>query len=253
VSDAFLFETGTASHVGKVRSVNEDRFVARPEIGLWAVADGMGGHGSGDVASGMVADSLGALAPPASAPDLLAGFEAQIIRANAELKRFAAAKGADVIGSTVVALLTYGRHYAIVWSGDSRLYLLRKGKLAQLSRDHTEAQELVDNRIIGPEEARTWPRRNVVTRAIGVYDEAELELENGNLEAGDRFVLCSDGLTGHVEDGEIAETVAAERPQAACDALIALTLSRGATDNVTVVVVECREKVAEKTVRVPSK
>jgi len=124
-----------------------------------------------------------------------------------------------------------------VWSGDSRIYLVRDRAIIPQSRDHTEVQELVAEGLLKPEEARTWPRRNVVTRAIGVHDDPELEIADGVLQTGDAFVLCSDGLTSHVEDGEILREVMANASQPACDALVDLTLAaRGATDNVTVVV-----------------
>lgn len=249
---AFRFETGAATHVGRVRSVNEDRFVARPEIGLWAVADGMGGLGSGDVASGAIADHLARMGHPTSAPDLLRQFEQEIILVNTRLRHHAAEHGLGVIGSTIAALLVYDRHYAAVWSGDSRIYRLRGGTLAQLSRDHTEAQELVDSRIIAPEEARHWPRRNVVTRAIGVEDEAELAFEHGAVAAGDRFLLCSDGLTGHVEDQEIRDALIGANPQRICDLLVEMTLARGASDNVTAVVIHCAAAAVEQTVRLGS-
>jgi serine/threonine protein phosphatase PrpC len=134
-------------------------------------------------------------------------------------------------------LLAHERHFACVWSGDSRIYLVHDGSISLQSRDHTEVQELVSEGKLSPSEARTWPRRNVITRAIGVNADPELEIRDGVLRAGDAFVLCSDGLTGHVEDREILERVVNSESQHACDALVDLTLSRGAADNVTVVVV----------------
>jgi protein phosphatase len=144
------------------------------------------------------------------------------------------------MGATVAALLAHDNFYACIWSGDSRVYLVRAGNITQLSRDHTEAQELVERGVLSREEARNWPGNNVVTRAIGVYDDVELELEHGVLQQGDRFVICSDGLTAHVEDREIMDRVLSLVPQAACDELVGLTLERGGTDNVTVVVVGCQ-------------
>src|SRR4051794_20448370 len=228
---AFLFDTGSASHVGQVRSLNEDRCVARPDLGLWAVADGMGGHKAGDVASTALAEALGSIGRAISAPDLLARFEDRVLRANASIRKVAALRG-GIIGSTLAALLVFGRHYACVWSGDSRVYLLRNGDLRQLSRDHSEVQDLVDSGAMTLAEARTSPQRNVITRAIGVTPEPELEITQGDLQDGDRFLICSDGLTTHVEDVEIKHTIDRQEAQSACNALIALTLERGATDNV---------------------
>lgn len=241
---SFTFETGAATHVGKVRTLNEDRFIARADLGLWAVADGMGGHDAGDRASAGVVEALGSIGIAVSAADLLARFEDRIIAVNAELRAAARDHRVEVIGSTVAAVLAHGAHFACVWSGDSRVYRLRTGSLEQISRDHTEVQDLVDKGLLAADEARTWPRRNVITRAIGAADEADLECRQGTLMSGDVFVICSDGLTGHVEDREIARMAAHLGPQGACDELVALTLQRGATDNVTVVVVACRSAPA---------
>lgn len=239
LAEAICFETGTGTHVGRVRTLNEDRFLVRPDIGVFAVADGMGGHDRGEVASSLVVRALDGIGHAGSAAELLGRFEERILTANGQLQRLAGG-GDAVIGTTVAALLVHSGYYACVWSGDSRVYLVRDGRIAALSRDHTEAQEMVDEGVLSPEEARSWPRRNVVTRAIGVHDRPEVELEQGQVLPGDLFVLCSDGLTNHVSDEEILALVLAGPPQAACDGLIALTLERGASDNVTVVVVVCR-------------
>lgn len=231
------FETGAVSHAGRVRSHNEDNLVTRPEFGLWAVADGMGGHQNGAMASATVAASLAAIGPAASAAELLDRLERGVLEANAELRRKIREHDGATMGATLAVLLAHGRHFACVWCGDSRIYLVRSGQITQVSRDHTEAQDMIERGLLTAEEARTWPRRHVITRAIGVHDQPELEIDNGELESGDVFVLCSDGLTDHVRDEEILRATVAEGPQAACDALLALTLERGATDNVTVIVV----------------
>lgn len=230
------FETGAATHCGKVRHENEDRYLLQPDLGVFAVADGMGGHADGALASSTLVDSLESIGAPASAADLLARFEDRILRANSRLRELAQARGGGIIGTTLAVLLIYETHFACVWSGDSRIYRVRAGAIAQLSRDHTEVQDLIEQGLLSPEEARSWPRRNVITRAIGVHEEPELELEHGTLSHGDVFVICSDGLTTHVDDDEILSHVAGSLCQEACEALIALTLERGATDNVTVLV-----------------
>jgi len=235
------FRSASASDVGKRRALNEDAALARPEIGLWAVADGMGGHGGGDVASRALVEALEEVPAPASASELLDAFEARVGAVNGALRDLARREGRAVIGATLAALLIYGGHFACVWCGDSRVYLLRAGALRQLSHDHSEVQDLVDRGILDKAEAKSWPRGNVVTRAIGAADQAELEIVDGPAESGDRFLICSDGLTAHVEDGEIATHLAGADPQAICDGLIALTLERGAVDNVSVVVVFCEE------------
>jgi protein phosphatase len=229
------FDTGAATHVGKVRQRNEDSFLAQPAIGVWAVADGMGGHQAGDVASATVVAALNTIVHPRSAAELLSQCEDRMVAANAQVRALADERGA-VIGTTVAILLVFDRHYACVWSGDSRIYLVRGGQIMQVSRDHTQVQQLVDEGAITAEEALTFPGRNIITRAIGVSDYPELEMESGSLRAGDVFLICSDGLTGHVSDAEILEHVAIGPAQYVCDALIDLTLQRGAHDNVTVVV-----------------
>lgn len=231
------FETGAISHPGRVRSHNEDSLVTRPEFGLWAVADGMGGHENGAMASATVAAALDGIGAASSAADLLARLERSVLAANAELRRRAHEQAGATMGSTLAVLLVHGSHFACVWSGDSRIYLVRHGYITQISRDHTEAQDMLDRGLLSAEEARNWPRRHVITRAIGAHDLPSLDIDHGELEGGDTFVLCSDGLTGHVEDDEILRAASGADVQGACDALLALTLERGATDNVTVVIV----------------
>lgn len=238
----FRIETAALSHVGNVRKLNEDSYIARPEIGLWSVADGMGGHDAGDLASQSVVNALAELPQPDSAPDLLGSFETAIIETNAKLRAEAAKRGENtVIGCTLVVLIIFGDVYACIWSGDSRLYRIRNQRIEQITRDHTEVQDLLDSGVLTPSEAENWPRRNVITRAIGVADEPELEMIQGRLEDGDIFLLCSDGLTGHVEDGEILAESGARTLERFCERLIELTLLRGAKDNVTVVATSCRE------------
>ena len=129
------------------------------------------------------------------------------MRVNAELRALSLSRDAAVIGTTLIALMVHRSHFACVWCGDSRAYLRRGDELSRVSRDHSEVQELIDRGLLDKEEARSWPRRNVVTRALGATDQAELDLVDGPIYAGDRFLLCSDGLTGHVRDEEIAALI----------------------------------------------
>ncbi len=237
-------EAGAATHVGKVRQQNEDNYLVATRLGLWAVADGMGGHAAGDIASRTVVEELAAMAVPATASELLANCERRIVSANSRLKRLGDERGA-LIGTTVAVLLIFDGHYAAVWSGDSRIYRVRKHRIEQISVDHTEVQELISEGKLTAAEARAWPRRNVITRAIGVSDDPELEIKGGALEPGDIFVICSDGLTAHVEDQEILRFASGHPPQKACDLLVDLTLDRGAVDNVTVVAVRFDPAAAE--------
>jgi len=236
----FEFDTAAASDVGKVREVNEDSWYTNPANGVWLVADGMGGHTNGQLASQVIAKCAATVGLPASAPDLLARFTDRMHRANEELVAFADAHGNLVIGSTLVAILVFGNHYACVWAGDSRAYLVRDRQIVQISNDHTEMQDLIERGLLSPQEAKTYPRRNVITRAVGVDPNLQLDTVHGQVQAGDRFLLCSDGLTGYVNDEEISDIVWAFSPQEACQRLIEMTLERGAADNVTVVITHCK-------------
>jgi serine/threonine protein phosphatase PrpC len=240
--DPSPFECGAATHVGKVRSRNEDNFLVHPGSGIWVVADGMGGHQDGDIASKMIVEALQAVAPQSSAADLLTRCEASVLSANRRIQLHGAGGDQRVIGSTVAILLIHQYHYACLWSGDSRIYRLRDGELVQLSRDHTQVQELIESGQLTEDEAKNWPGRNVITRAVGVKDEPELDVEDGSLIPGDVFLLCSDGLTNHVSDREILAEIRNQGSQGACDALVRMTLARGARDNVTVVVVRYAPK-----------
>lgn len=229
------FESYGVSHRGCVRELNEDSYLMEPRIGLWAVADGMGGHEAGEIASASIIHHLATIGFASSAPDLRARFEDRLGKAHAEIRKLSRMRGVT-IGSTVAALLARDGNFACLWSGDSRVYLVRQSAIAQISRDHTEAQELLDRGMISAAEARNWPRRNVITRAIGVSDEIAVDFRQGETLPGDVFILATDGLTAHVSDAEI-EAAAALSPQQGCEDLLSKVLARGGTDNVTIVLV----------------
>lgn len=235
------FESYGVSHKGCVRDHNEDSYLVEPQIGLWVVADGMGGHEAGEVASASIVEHLATIGIASSAPDLRARFEDRLNRAHADIRRIARSRGVT-IGSTVAALLAMDGRFACLWSGDSRVYLVRNAAISQISRDHTEVQELLDSGVISAAEAQNWPRRNVITRAIGVNDDIDIDFQQGETLAGDVFILSTDGLTAHVSDAEIAAAVLSAAPQAACEKLLSMVLERGGTDNVTIVLVKIRDK-----------
>jgi serine/threonine protein phosphatase PrpC len=232
--------SASSTHVGRVRKINEDNCLDRGGIGLWAVADGVGGGHAGDRASGLIVERLGALSPPSDAASRIAAVDAALGDVNAQLRR-EAADGDRVIASTVAALLLSGRRFTCAWAGDSRVYLLRDGQLRQISRDHSAVQELVDLGVVSPEDAKYHPRANVVTRAVGAQDKLEVETTEDEVRADDTFLLCTDGLTKMIEDDKIVGLLADRPPPAAVKALIDATLDRGATDNVTVVVVKVKK------------
>lgn len=223
------------THPGAVRPRNEDTFVDRGDIGLWAVADGAGGHGAGDVASAAIAAALLDLPPGLSAAEMLAQVRLRIGAVHAELRAKAQAAGQGrIIASTVVVLLARGGHYACLWAGDSRAYLLRDGQLTRVTRDHSVVQDLVESGLIDADEAEAHPQANVITRAVGAEGELELDKVSARVVPGDTFLLCSDGLFKALPEAEIARHLAAgEGP----DALLAAALAAAARDNVTAVVV----------------
>lgn len=231
-------QTGAMTHVGAVRSRNEDSILALPDAGVWVVADGMGGHEAGDFASQTIVGHLATIGRPASAADLQARFLDRLQLAHDTILERARVSG-NAPGATLAALLVCDGSFAAIWAGDSRVYLLRAGQFSQVTEDHSEVNELLRRGALTPEQAASWPRRNVITRAIGIGAAPQPELRHGALLAGDRFLICSDGLTEHVADGEMAEALSQHGPQEAAEALVALTLARGARDNVSVVLAYC--------------
>lgn len=234
------FRSYAVSHPGAVRSHNEDNYVDRADIGLWAVADGAGGHEAGEVASQKIADSLNLIPPGLSASELLAQVRLRISATHQWLRSEAARRGPRAtIASTLVVLLARDGHFACLWAGDSRIYLLRGGQLSQVTRDHSLVQELVDAGAITAAEAEGHPRANVITRAVGAEcDTLELEKVSGRLIAGDRFLLCSDGLNKTLPDNELAVVLGANDATSPAQGLVDTALARRATDNVTAVTVE---------------
>jgi serine/threonine protein phosphatase PrpC len=233
------FRSAARTDAGAVRTHNEDGFLDRPEARLWAVADGMGGHQDGAAASRLITEALGALGSFSSGYAFLTGVADAITDANQALvARAALYPEGGVTGATVVALLVEEAHAACIWAGDSRAYHLDAEGLHRLTRDHSLLQELVDSGALSLEAAAIDRRSNVVTRAVGAAAELELDRAFAPVAPGDRFLLCSDGLTGMVADEEIAEALKASDPDASADLLLALALGRGATDNVTLVVIE---------------
>jgi serine/threonine protein phosphatase Stp1 len=230
------YRSAARTHIGTVRQRNEDAVLDRAEIGLWAVADGAGGHERGDYASACIVEKLAKIEAGAR---LLEEVKARLSRVNNELRAKAAVLGPDaLIGSTVVVLLIEAGKARTLWAGDSRLYLVRGGRLRQLTRDQSYVQDLVDSGEIMREEAAGHALSNILTNLVGGSDELILEERHDRLEPGDILLLCSDGLSGAVSDAEIAEVLGAYPVSAAADRLIECALAQGARDNVSVVVVE---------------
>jgi protein phosphatase len=232
--------------VGLRRSGNEDAFVVADELSLYLVADGMGGHIGGQMASGIAAESAlqalkSVLERPASLTEKL---RYGVAEANREIFATAQAKPELTgMGTTLVALLAGDNRIGLAHVGDSRAYLIRRGRIRQLTDDHSLVAEMVRRREISAVDAREHPHRHVLTRALGVRRSVEADLAELTPEVGDLVVLCSDGLTGHVEDPEIAAVVTkgSDDLEGACQRLIDLANARGGEDNTTVVVVRIDE------------
>jgi protein phosphatase/serine/threonine-protein phosphatase Stp1 len=236
---ASQFRSSAATHAGAVRTHNEDSYVNRPDLGLWAVADGAGGHQAGDVASRIVTDNLRAVPAGVGAAELLAEVRLRLARAHSALWMEAARRGRDaMLVSTIVVLLARDTHYACLWAGDSRVYLLRSGRLRRLTRDHSLVQEMFDAGAISAAEAEHHPAANIITRAVGA-ETLELDKVTDRLCPGDRFLLCSDGLFKTLPEHALTEVLAAEIDDPA-ERLLTAALERQPGDNVTAVTVEVR-------------
>ncbi|NJD06841.1 MAG: type VI secretion system-associated protein TagF [Methylococcaceae bacterium] len=224
--------------VGSRRKVNEDALLDRAEIGLWTVADGMGGHQAGDVASKAIVDALAVVAPAAELSAFQDSVAAALQNVNAALWKMAeASEQGEVIGSTVVVMLVAGNQCRFLWAGDSRLYRYRSGQLEQLTHDHSLFDDLVRQGIGNVDQLLEQGRCNVITRAVGA--DAELELEYGRCEAqvGDLYLLCSDGLDKELATADIAALCAHGDPEIVLEELIRMAEERGARDNVTAIVI----------------
>jgi len=228
------------THEGRVRDHNEDALFASDRLGVWAVADGMGGHERGEWASAAIVDALRAVPDMDDFNDQVSQTAAAIHQANTAI--FTEAKARDIsMGTTVVAAVIRDTRFAIVWAGDSRAYVLRDGQLHQLSRDHTRVQELIDRGFLTPEQSAGHPMSHVLSRAVGVMEDVELEAVTDVMQPGDVFLLCSDGLYGVVGEDEIAAALNSMHIDDAARALVAKCLDNGAPDNVTVVLIKASE------------
>ncbi|MEA3085916.1 MAG: hypothetical protein QOC89_3613 [Paraburkholderia sp.] len=241
------------SDAGRIREINEDACLAQPEPGRWAVADGMGGHAVGDLASRLVIETLSRLAPPLAMKAGIADARARLQAVNRQLRNEAARRQVQRIGSTVVVLLACDRFCGYLWAGDSRLYLYREGQLRQLTRDHSQVEQLKSLGVITDEEARHHPAQHMITRAVGATDVLELDDDAIEVADGDVFLLCSDGLSNEISDAEILEVLTSVAYERASDELVELAIARGGRDNVTAVVVRAEDPYAsEKTLLNPA-
>jgi serine/threonine protein phosphatase PrpC len=235
------FNEACATHTGLVREANEDAFFSDPALGLWIVADGMGGHHAGEVASAIVIEEIPrGIQQGENLTDAIGMAHSAIRDAAAQ------GKGGWNMGSTVVALKLDGLRYQIGWVGDSRAYLWNGADLRQLTKDHSYVQLLLDKGLIAEEDIRTHPSRNLISQGLGVGGldgkTVKVDLADGELALGETLLLCSDGLTGEVRDDAIALIMAEtkENPER-LGRLIAAALDDGGADNITVILVSPHE------------
>ena len=234
-----VWEHAGDTDVGMVRTVNEDAILSKPEIGLWAVADGMGGHEVGDVASKMVLQAIEQVDCSRELKDIVNNVEDALIRVNRQILQYSQDElDNKTVGSTVVILIISGRVGICLWVGDSRLYRYRNGRLQKLSRDHSRVEELIQQGKLDPSEAESHPESNVITRAVGVDEDFCVDITGFDASKGDTFLLCSDGLYNMLTTNEIAEQLEHTENTDKVGQLISSALDRGAPDNVSVIVVK---------------
>jgi protein phosphatase len=246
------------SHVGRVRARNEDAYLLMPEQALYVVADGMGGHQRGDVAANLCVDAIRDWFTGKVSDDTVNALGGAVqrlfgLKSPGETDLVAAVEFANRIifdmsqasssfrgmGTTLVASYFHGSQVFVVFSGDSRIYRLRKGNLRQLSRDHSLLNEYLRLEMIRPSDARSFPHRNVIMKALGLKERAEMEFFRRRTQRGDLYLLCSDGLTDMIEDDEIERILTGGGTlQERCDSLVEAALDGGGVDNVTVALVE---------------
>lgn len=240
-SNPFRWTSASRSHAGRVREVNEDACLEQPGRGLWAVADGMGGHSLGEFASRLAIRSLADLPPPQNLKQYVVLALDRLQGANRRLRDEAARRDVQVIGTTIAALLVSQRECACLWAGDSRIYLYRNGRLRQLTRDHSELEAVRSRRARKTDDTLHLPPSNVITRALGAEDTIEIDCETIEVLDGDVFLLCSDGLSNEVADAAIEHTLLPGNCQQASQELLELALEHGGRDNITAVVARAED------------
>lgn len=235
----FRIEDTSASHVGNVRRQNEDSHYSAHDHAVWVVADGMGGHENGKMASEALAKSVSSVNLPEAIGPACEALSDAIASANQDIYLQGRQFGVQM-GTTVVALVLRGHDFGVLWAGDSRAYVFRDDTLILLTRDHTQVEDMVERGLLSTQEAADHPMKHVLSRAVGVQEALAVDAICDRVLPRDIFLLCTDGLHGVVDESEIAAMLRQRGPSAA-DALIAASLERGGPDNVTVTLVAISE------------
>lgn len=226
------------SHVGLKRQVNEDAVLALPELGIWMISDGMGGHASGDFASQVIADNFAMIDPGLTPAERMRAVRRAIQDAHRAIVREAERRGGATIGATVVAFMVEQAYFTAIWAGDSRLYRLRDGEITLLTADHSVVAELVEAGQLTWDQADQHPESNRITRAVGVGEDVELDKVRGTVLPGDRYLLCSDGLTKYAGFEVLRAAIHRAPLETVVDRLIQIALDGGGADNVSVIVID---------------
>lgn len=229
---------GSLTDIGKVREINQDAFAVDADLGLYLVADGMGGHAAGERASQTAVEIIRERLEGVAEGQETQALTVAIQEANRQIIDDSEAdESLRGMGTTATAILLRGTRIYVGHVGDSRAYLIRNRRIDQITEDHSVVAQLVRARAITPQEAARHPYRNVITRCLGMNRELEVDTTSRELKPGDRVLICSDGLSGPVSDDEMLQHVLGHPdPQESCQALVDLAIERGAPDNVTVVI-----------------
>lgn len=246
-SSVIVWESAAESHAGNVRTENQDAVLDRPDLGIWVVADGMGGHSAGAAASRMVVEHLDSLGESSDVDSQVSAAVTRLKAANEQLIKHAELNGQGISGSTVAAFLKHDDRGAALWVGDSRVYRFRQGRLEQLTRDHSQLEEMIALGLVKREESRGHPSSNVLTRAIGAAPSLDPGVEFFSILPGDSFLICSDGLYNEIDEQEIAETLTHGSCVDSARSLLQRTLETGARDNVSLIVARAVIDDGEKT------
>lgn len=231
------WQIATQTHVGKVRTVNEDSLLVVKEFPLLAVADGMGGHRAGEVASRMIVDELAALELDQQLERAREQTEQSLLDINQQIIEFGQRELEGVTaGSTIVTLLAQNFKAVCLWAGDSRLYRLRNNSLEQITEDHSYVAEMVRDGLLNPEDAKGHPSANMITRAIGVMPSVSLDVKAFDIYPGDIYLLCSDGLYNEIDDEEIQQVLVSNDVYRSSVQLLNMCLERAARDNITFII-----------------
>ena len=226
------------THVGLVRKINEDSVLALSDQKIWVVADGMGGHAGGDFASQTVADAVASIPEGLDPAERMKALRAAIQQAHAMILAEIDARGGVTMGAAVVALMLSAEHFVCFWAGDCRLYRVRDHEIELLTSDHSVVAEMVHAGEISWDEAEHHPNSNAITRAVGVGDELELDKVRGTVKAGDRFLLCSDGLNKYAGFEALRQAMQGVPIETVSRKLVDMALAGGGADNISVIVVD---------------